>query len=186
MAPLLLPLLSSLAKIYRDKQVTVTTEVADPTLFRGVEDDLLEVLGNLLDNAHKWCRHREHITAREDGRERILGVGDDGPGIDPEQAQRLLARGVRADECAPGHDIGLSVVREICQAYGGVIAIDRSPLGGILVRVSFKVSGSADRIGNAASRQHRHAGRRNAVRTPDPGSRGTSPIPAGAGMTRSA
>jgi two-component system sensor histidine kinase PhoQ len=66
-----------------------------------------------------------------------LAVEDDGPGMDPAEAQRLLERGMRADESVPGHGIGLATVRDIAAVYGADIAIERSGLGGALVRLRF-------------------------------------------------
>ncbi|MGB5739946.1 MAG: ATP-binding protein, partial [Woeseia sp.] len=57
-------------------------------------------------------------------------VEDDGGGVPAEQAQRLLERGTRLDESAPGHGIGLSVVRDIAAGYGGAVDVSDSDLGG--------------------------------------------------------
>ncbi|TVQ87598.1 MAG: GHKL domain-containing protein [Chromatiaceae bacterium] len=123
-------LAASLAKLHPDQPVELEVAI-DPTLrFRGVEGDLMELIGNLLDNAYKWCRGRVHIQATRDATGLQLLVEDDGPGISPDQATRLLERGARADESIPGHGIGLAVVREISQAYGGTLSIDRGRLGG--------------------------------------------------------
>ncbi len=131
-------LVASLGKVYRDKDVTVDLEIEQDLMFRGAEADLMEMLGNLLDNAYKWCRSRVRVSAarRPEGLE--IRVEDDGLGIGADQAEALLERGVRADEQAPGHGIGLAVVREICVAYGGSLEIGPSPLGGALVRLLFR------------------------------------------------
>jgi C4-dicarboxylate-specific signal transduction histidine kinase len=85
-------------------------------MFYGDEGDLLEILGNLADNACKWCRRRvvmRAYPADHDGRtELVVEVEDDGPGIPPEQAPLLLGRGQRADPSVAGHGIGLAVVRD--------------------------------------------------------------------------
>lgn len=131
-------LIATLAKVQRDKPVLAAVEVDGTPVFRGAEDDLMEVLGNLLDNAYKWCRSQVRVTAARDEEGLRITVEDDGPGIAPGHAQQLLERGVRADETVPGHGIGLAVVRDVAGAYDGAVAIDRSPLGGARVTVRFR------------------------------------------------
>ena len=128
-------LLATLAKLHADRQVSVTLDLEPQLVFRGIEGDLLEVLGNLLDNAYKWCRTRIAVGGRREDGFLVLWVEDDGPGIPPERAREIGERGARADLATPGHGIGLAVVREICSAYGGGLDIGSSALGGALVRV---------------------------------------------------
>jgi two-component system sensor histidine kinase PhoQ len=106
-------------------------------VFRGDEGDLLEVVGNLADNAYKWARSRVQVQAhnRSAGREFILRVEDDGPGIPPDQVERVRLRGVRADASTPGHGLGIAVVQEMAELYGGELVISRSDLGGAAVEV---------------------------------------------------
>jgi len=129
----------ALTKVYAGKPVAVQIEVAQDTGFRGDEGDLTELLGNLLDNAFKWCRGRVRVQARIQDGQLALSVEDDGPGITAEAAQHVLERGVRADESRPGQGIGLALVRDILAAYDGKIEIARSELGG--ARVSCQVPG---------------------------------------------
>ncbi|MEW5707524.1 MAG: ATP-binding protein [Pseudomonadota bacterium] len=131
-------LVATLGKVHRDKPVRAAVAVDPQEVFRGAEDDLMEVLGNLLDNAYKWCRSQVRVAALRSQEGLSLTVEDDGPGIEPGEAQRLLERGVRADETVPGHGIGLAVVRDVAGAYDGTVAIDRSPLGGARVTVRFR------------------------------------------------
>jgi two-component system sensor histidine kinase PhoQ len=135
--PLAEKLVATLAKVHRDKKVQASLDMAEGVAFRGVEGDLMEILGNLLDNAWKWCRGRVRVSARRGADSFTLVVEDDGPGMDTAEAQRLLERGVRADESVPGHGIGLATVRDIAAAYGAEIAIERSGLGGALIRLRF-------------------------------------------------
>lgn len=99
-------------------------------------EDLLELLGNLLDNACKWASTRVQlvITANAEGYQ--LEVGDDGPGIAVDQREDVLNRGIRLDEQVRGHGLGLGIVRDIVDAWGGQISLDESPLGGLNVRVT--------------------------------------------------
>jgi two-component system sensor histidine kinase PhoQ len=128
----------SLTKLYREKAMTIELAIAPDLIFRGAEGDLMEVLGNLLDNACKWCRQKVRLAARRPEAGLELTVEDDGPGMDPTLVERLLERGARADETVPGHGIGLAMVRDIVTAYAGRIAIERSALGGAAVIVRFR------------------------------------------------
>lgn len=134
--PLVGKLLSTLQKVYADKAVRVDLELPDELSLRVDEGDLMELMGNVLDNAYKWCRTRIRIDAIRDEGNITIRVGDDGAGVNPSLAQRILQRGVRADEQVPGHGLGLAIVRDILQAYEGGIEIAASTLGGAEVRLS--------------------------------------------------
>lgn len=123
-------LVASLSKVYRDKGVRATLSIPNEIRIGGVEGDLMEMLGNLLDNAFKWCRSEVHVQGNVENGILVLAIEDDGPGIPPQDAERLLARGARADEAIPGQGIGLAVAREICDAYDGRLTVDQSALGG--------------------------------------------------------
>jgi two-component system sensor histidine kinase PhoQ len=130
----------ALARVYADKKVAVALDIAPEAVFHGDEGDLLELLGNLADNAFKWCRGRVAIHARafpaENDRPRLeLVVEDDGPGLAPDTAARLTERGARGDPAKPGQGIGLAVVRETVALYGGELGFARSALGGAAVKV---------------------------------------------------
>jgi signal transduction histidine kinase len=93
---------------------------------------LLELLGNLLDNACKWCRSTVRVQARLDSvlppaRCLTIRVEDDGPGIAPDHRRRVLDRGERADERAPGNGLGLAMVADTVLLYGGEMLISESP-----------------------------------------------------------
>ena len=133
-------LVRSLDKVYREKQVTVDLELEPSATFTGDEADLTEILGNLLENAYKYCngavRVRVSTAQHADGVE--ISIEDDGPGIAAEQVDTLLQRGKRMDESIPGQGIGLSMASEIIAVYGGQLTFSASPLGGTLLRVSFR------------------------------------------------
>lgn len=141
--PLVKRLADSLGKVYRDKTVEVELHLAPDSRFFGDEADLMEVLGNLLENAFKYGRGRIRMstaslptgTGLRPALE--LRIEDDGPGIDPERTDEVLQRGRRMDQSMPGQGIGLSVVREIVDVYHGNIEIGRSDLGGACIRVRF-------------------------------------------------
>ena len=89
------------------------------------------MLGNLVDNACKWARSRVIVSATRCTTRSSITVDDDGPGLDPSMRERVLQRGVRADEAAPGSGLGLAIVRDLAELYGGSIALDGSPIGGL-------------------------------------------------------
>jgi len=136
-------LVRTLDKVYREKQVTTGLELDPGASFYGDEADLTEVLGNLLENAYKYCSgqirvsvHCEKKAAAAQGLE--ISIEDDGRGIGPEMIDTVLQRGKRMDETVPGHGIGLSMAREIIDVYGGELEIGSSSLGGALLRVHFE------------------------------------------------
>jgi two-component system sensor histidine kinase PhoQ len=139
--PPLRDLVSALTKVHRDRDLSVELEV-EPGLAYPIETgDLLELGGNLLDNAFKYAQGRVRVLAGSDERRAWrrpgirLAFEDDGPGIPPADRHRVLERGVRADESVAGQGIGLAAAREVAVAYGGSVAIGSSPLGGAAVRV---------------------------------------------------
>jgi two-component system sensor histidine kinase PhoQ len=131
-------IVASLNKVYADKGVNCHIHAADNADFHGEEGDLLEVLGNLLDNAYKWCSQRVTVTAaRDQNRGLQLSVEDDGPGITPQKADTVVQRGVRGDASNPGHGIGLAVVQDIVRVYKGTLTMEKSPtLGGAKITLS--------------------------------------------------
>lgn len=134
--PLLTSLLQALHKVHADKTVSVEECLSDGLKVRADQGDLTELLGNLLDNAFKWCQQKVRVQAELAGKQLVLRVEDDGKGIAPEQAEAILRRGVRMDESIPGHGIGLAMVRDIVSAYEGDLQIDASPLGGARFTIS--------------------------------------------------
>ena len=128
-------LLNSLQKVYADKAINVDIDVHKSLLFKGDEGDLMEVLGNLLDNAFKWANQHISIKAEQRGQQLVIQIDDDGIGISPDKVDALLQRGMRADQSTAGQGIGLSIVRNIVQVYGGKLTFEKSSLGGTQVSV---------------------------------------------------
>lgn len=126
-------LVQSLEKVYAAKNVLCEFDIEDGAAFYGEQGDLLELMGNLLENAFKWAGHHVLLVVkaqRQPGRPRaglLLSVEDDGPGIEDDKVEKILQRGVRGDERVKGHGIGLSIVQDIVRAYNGELTVDRSP-----------------------------------------------------------
>ena len=128
-------LVEVLRRLYRDRNLDIELRVAPGSVFPGDREDLLELAGNLLDNACKWARTRVRVNVEADGGLRLV-VEDDGPGCSEAELQRLATRGVRTDESAPGHGLGLAIVHDIVEDYGGSLRFSRSDdLGGFRVEV---------------------------------------------------
>ncbi|WP_153162865.1 sensor histidine kinase [Zoogloea sp. 1C4] len=106
--------------------------------FPADREDMLELFGNLLDNAFKWARSRVRVVVAPDASGRVLAfsVEDDGPGVPGEVLERLGAAGLRTDEARPGHGLGLAIVSDIVAQYGGAIGFGNgAALGGLRVDV---------------------------------------------------
>lgn len=136
--PLAEKITQALGKVYADKQLHFQIDIPPTLRIRADEGDLYEIIGNLLDNASKWARHEVRISATLNGHSAEIIVDDDGPGF-PEDVEKLLIRGVRADNQVPGQGIGLSVVHELAIAYDGTINLHKAPLGGGRVVLTLQV-----------------------------------------------
>jgi two-component system sensor histidine kinase PhoQ len=133
--PVVAELRVALLKVYGNKDMSLEAAIGPSVQFIGDRADLTELLGNLLDNACKWCRSRVRIEASiEPGGESRQAlrftIEDDGAGIAEQDRARVLQRGGRADEATPGYGIGLSMVHDTVELYGGSMRIDSSRFGG--------------------------------------------------------
>src|SRR4051812_5360139 len=133
--PVVLTLIRTFEKIYRDKHLAIEARVAAGMRFRGERQDLEEMIGNLIDNACKWGRTRVEVSAaaiREIDRAVVrLVIDDDGLGLPDEARESMLKRGQRLDETKPGSGLGLSIVVDLTALYGGTLTLGQSPLGGL-------------------------------------------------------
>ncbi len=141
----LVRVLESLQKVYSHKMIEASVNIAEELKFYGEKRDLLELMGNLLDNAFKYGESHIRVSAGAIGQDvprpgLWLRVEDDGPGISESQRQLLMQRGVRGDERVEGHGLGLAIVTELVAAYGGDVSIGRSDLGGVKIHVDIPVS----------------------------------------------
>jgi signal transduction histidine kinase len=136
---ILLRLTRVMQKIHPD--VTLAFQRPDASLpwFRGDEADLEEIAGNLMDNACKWSKGQVGIRVSSErgpkGNQLLIRIDDNGPGLTEDEAQKVLRRGVRLDEKTPGTGLGLDIVKELVDVYGGNLDLKRSQLGGLLVEL---------------------------------------------------
>ncbi len=135
-APALDPLLRTFRKIYRERAIDMRTPPSDGLRFLGERQDFDDLVGNLLDNACKWARQAVEVSIALEpsagGRAMLeIVIDDDGPGLAPDQREEAMRRGRRLDETTPGSGLGLSIVTELAAAYGGALALQDSPSGGL-------------------------------------------------------
>ncbi|MGD9738286.1 MAG: ATP-binding protein [Bauldia sp.] len=132
----------AMRKIYEDKKIYISCDVADGAQFRGEQQDLEEIIGNLTDNACKYAPGKVLITVRKEEAENpadcgklVFFIDDDGPGLTPEQAAEATRRGKRLDETKPGSGLGLSIVTELVSLYKGSFSLSAAPGGGLRAEV---------------------------------------------------
>jgi signal transduction histidine kinase len=126
----------ALERIFRDRNVEIDWRAPEDLCFLGERQDLMEMIGNVLENACKYGGGRIRAVAAadiHDGRRLSLVIEDDGPGLPDGRREEVLRRGARLDESAPGSGLGLSIVDELARAYGGSVALSKSVWGGLRV-----------------------------------------------------
>lgn len=123
-------LIKVLINMYREKDLIIRFSAPTPSIVPIDREDMLELAGNLLDNACKWARSRVSIKLEFNQAMRLV-IEDDGPGVKEPEIEKLIQRGSRLDESVNGHGLGLSIAKLIVEHYGGKILIGRSiDLGG--------------------------------------------------------
>jgi signal transduction histidine kinase len=135
--PVLQALARTLQRINQDKAIAIEVTAEQGLRFRGEQQDLEEMIGNLLDNACKWSRGKVTVTANKlsttDSRSWLeIAIADDGPGIAAEKRELAMKRGQRLDETKPGSGLGLNIVVETSAMYGGILQLETSQAGGLL------------------------------------------------------
>jgi len=132
-------LIDVLKRVYHDKDLSFDIKIDKALEYKADKNDMMELLGNLLDNACKWTKNK--VSCRLSKSQEygfIIQVDDNGPGCNRDQLSSLTMRGVRADESVSGTGLGLSIVKDIVELYSGVIDFKQSSLGGL--RVIIKLS----------------------------------------------
>lgn len=130
--PAIQGLVRVMQRVHADRQLAYVVHPGEASLaFRGEEQDLQEMLGNLIDNASKWAVSRIEIRVKKEAGKLRVDIDDDGKGIDENERDRVLERGVRADEQVPGTGLGLAITADLARLYGGDLVLARSALGGL-------------------------------------------------------
>jgi signal transduction histidine kinase len=140
--PVVTALARTMEKIHHHRGVAIDIDAPEGARFRGEQQDLEEMVGNLVDNACKWAQSRvavevfsEKPVPADDRRMVRILVDDDGPGLSPQQREQVARRGRRLDETKPGSGLGLSIVLELASLYGGGLTLGTAPIGGLRVEL---------------------------------------------------
>lgn len=144
-APVIRSIVNAMQKVYRDKTLSISMELDDACIFTGDENDLMELIGNIIDNACKYTHNSVKVTCRvqtvsEDICNWHLYVDDNGPGLKQSELATILKRGVRLDTLAdqnPGQGLGLALVKDIVDTYGIRLGLTKSQLGGSCFQLDF-------------------------------------------------
>lgn len=134
--PVMQAIVRTMEKAHPEKAVTFKMDAPEDVRFRGEQQDLEEMVGNLVDNACKWAQSRvvvEVSMERLDAERHVIRivVDDDGRGLTPAEREQVARRGRRLDETKPGSGLGLSIVVELAGLYGGGLTLGAAPLGGL-------------------------------------------------------
>jgi signal transduction histidine kinase len=133
-------LIDTLQTMHAARSINVELHIAEGVELRADREDLLELLGNLLDNAFKWAQHKIRLSVSSTTRQVQITVEDDGPGVPAEAVEQLLQRGTRLDEQTEGHGLGLAIVQDIVELYHGSITMDQSEqLRGFRVTITLPI-----------------------------------------------
>ncbi|TMP43001.1 histidine kinase [Pseudoalteromonas citrea] len=136
--PVLKSILNAMRKVYHDKHIDFQYSCDDSLAFLGDKTDLMEILGNIIDNACKACAKQVEINISVLEKKGLrIEICDDGPGVPEHRRSELLKRGARLDTYEAGHGVGMAIVSDLVNAYHGQIHIDNSPLGGARFTIEF-------------------------------------------------
>lgn len=138
--PLMKSLERALNRIYQDKAIVFTMKCPEECTFAGEKQDFEEIIGNVLDNAFKWANSKvicevktESNSLNEDFL--IITIEDDGPGLNQKEQVQVLKRGKRLDETKPGSGLGLSIVTDLVDLYGGTFELSGGKVEGLRVKL---------------------------------------------------
>ncbi len=130
-------LVDVLKRVYPQKHRNVQLIIDKNCEIQADRNDMLEVFGNLLDNAFKWSKSQ--IVCQVTSKSGItISIEDDGKGCDKNQLDSLTQRGTRVDSQNDGTGLGLAIVKDIIELYNGKITFQQSQLGGLKVVIELK------------------------------------------------
>jgi two-component system sensor histidine kinase PhoQ len=136
-APVVAKIIAALEKVYKDRDTDLVQDLEPEAVFRGEESDLMELCGNLLDNAFKFSNGRIQVRVYRNGQQLRIDIEDNGKGIAEQDREWVLQRGARGDTLKSGQGIGLAVAVDIVSSYNGEISVGTSALGGAKIQVGF-------------------------------------------------
>jgi signal transduction histidine kinase len=134
-SPVVEDLRRTLARIYAARDILISVEGIDGAVFRGDQQDLEQMIGNVVDNACKWAHKAVRIEIARQDRNLLVTIEDDGDGLPEDQRREALRRGARLDESVPGSGLGLAIVREIAELYDGSLKLGVAGMGGLRVEL---------------------------------------------------
>lgn len=130
------PMVEMFEAVYRQKDIAFDIDYPQKVATPVDREDLMELLGNLMDNACKWAKRLVSLTLDVKNNALFIQVEDDGPGVPPDKLNQLVQRGVRVDESTAGHGLGLAIVKDAVTQYQGDLRLSRSErLGGLRVQI---------------------------------------------------
>lgn len=139
--PVVDSIINAMKKVYRDKDIHFIANISNKSYFLGDKTDLMELIGNLIDNACKACEAIVQIEVSENQNSSMnllsFKISDDGPGVPEESIKLLTQRGARLDTYEKGHGVGMAIVNDLVESYQGELKISDSDLGGALFNVEF-------------------------------------------------
>lgn len=135
-APVIDGLVRVMRRLYQDRGLIVCATCGDDIAFAGDRQDLEEILGNVIDNACKWARTQVEVSVAVDDAALRVSVDDDGPGLPADRRASVMQRGIRLDETKPGAGLGLSIVADLVELYGGSVELAAAPAGGLRVALT--------------------------------------------------
>lgn len=136
--PVVQRLIQAMQKVYAEKNISFKNEIPEQSQLAIDEADLMELIGNLLDNAAKFTNNTVTVSYESNTTQEIITIKDDGPGIEAANQKDIVKRGVRADTRHAGQGIGLTVARDIIEAYGGQLIIDKTTPQGAIIKLVFQ------------------------------------------------